>query len=85
MKMGLWWYQESVNNNENENSNGLNGGNMSDNNGNDGNRLAESVGMLQQQLKKEISNAVENKAYTAENPSMGGFQQYKPKYIFLCQ
>ena len=48
--------------------------NNNNNNKDDGDRLAESVGMLQQQLKEDISNVVENKSYTVENPSMGGFQ-----------
>ena len=48
--------------------------NNNNNKNNDGDRLAESVGMLQQQLKTDISNVVENKSYTVENPSMGGFQ-----------
>ena len=60
--------------NLNGKSNGVNGNNTNEKNGNDGNSLAEQVGMLQQQLKKDISNAVENEAYTVENPSMGGFQ-----------
>ena len=59
------------NGNGNENPNELNY-NTEDSTNSDENGLAERVGMLQQQLKQDISNVVDNKAYTADNPSMGG-------------
>ena len=37
-------------------------------------RLGIKVGMLQQQMMAGISSVVDNKAYTTDNPSMGGNQ-----------